>query len=159
MVLIWLPKRYLAKALDSSTMRGEATCSLSCIQVTGVLFAGSLIFRVWHGGWWVDGATSIILGFLFAWEGIKMVRWARSPEFTGGCCGSCQIVGDLRGDAELGEVHRDICECCSEKENCRDSSECRCSDDGSSSKTGDKQAKTVRILVSGLRCTTNCVPP
>ncbi|KDR84363.1 hypothetical protein GALMADRAFT_220132 [Galerina marginata CBS 339.88] len=86
MVLIWLPKRYLATALDSSTMRGEATCSLSCIQLTCVLFAGSLIFRLWHGGWWVDGATSMVLSILFGWEGFKMVRWASSSEFTGGCC-------------------------------------------------------------------------
>jgi hypothetical protein len=146
MVLIWLPKRYLAKALDSSTMRGEATCSLSCIQITCVLFTGSLIFRVWRGGWWVDGATSIVLSFLFAWEGIKMVRWARSSEFTGGCCGSC--VADPKRDAELGEVYRDICDCCLEKESCRNSSECKCS---TCCESGDGQAKTVRMLVSGLR--------
>ncbi|TFK31852.1 hypothetical protein BDQ12DRAFT_744870 [Crucibulum laeve] len=143
MVLIWLPKRYLAKALNSSTMRGEATCSLSCIQITCVLFIGSLIFRVWRGGWWVDGATSIILSFLFAWEGIKMVRWARSSEFTGGCCESCRIDTDLKGDAELGEVYRDICECCSEKESCRNSNECQCSPNGGCCENGDGKDKTV----------------
>jgi len=134
MVLIWLPKRYLAKALDSSTMRGEATCSLSCIQITFVLFVGSLLIRVWRGGWWVDGATSIVLSILFAWEGFKMVRWASSAEFNGGCCESCRI--DIptiaTGDEELGEVYRDICKCCSEKEACRDSDECKCSPDSAS---------------------------
>ena len=79
------------------------------------------------------------------------MRWARSSEFTGGCCGSCQIAAEVRGDAELGEVYRDICECCSEKENCRNSNECKCSDDGGCSGSGDGQAKTVRILVSRLR--------
>jgi len=155
MVLIWLPKRYLAKALDSSTMRGEATCSLSCIQITGVLFVGSLIFRAWHGGWWVDGATSLILSFLFAWEGIKMVLWARSSEFTGGCCESCQIGADVKGDAELGEVYRDICECCLEKESCRNSNECKCSDDDGCSGSGDRQAKTnTRCSSTGTKCCT-----
>ncbi|GLB37856.1 putative cation efflux family protein [Lyophyllum shimeji] len=74
MILIWLPKRYLAKALDSSVMRGEAICSLSCIQLTLVLFIGSLVFKVWKGGWWVDSATAIALGLFFAWDGVKMVR-------------------------------------------------------------------------------------
>jgi len=80
-----------------------------------------------------------------------MVRWARSSEFTGGCCENCRIGADEKGDAELGEVYRDICECCLEKESCRNSNECKCSDDGGCSGSGDKQAKAVRILVPGLR--------
>lgn len=92
MVMICLPKRYLAQALDSSAMKGEAICSLSCIQITIVLFIGSLIFRLWKGGWWVDAATSIILGFLFGWEGVKMVKWARDSTFSGGCCKECKPV-------------------------------------------------------------------
>lgn len=119
MVLIWLPKRYLATALNSSTMRGEATCSLSCVQLTCVLFGGSLLFRVWRGGWWVDGATAIVLSVLFAWEGHKMVSWARDPEFTGGCCEDCRAAPATGpasgvGDVELG-VSKDVKEksgCC-----------------------------------------------
>lgn len=80
-----------------------------------------------------------------------MVQWAGSSDFTGGCCESCKVDADLKGDAELGEVYRDICECCSEKEICRNSNECKCSDDGGCSGSGDRQAKTVRILVLVLR--------
>lgn len=126
MVLIWLPKRYLAKALDSSVMQGEATCSLSCIQITCVLFVGSLIYKVWKRGWWVDSATSMVLGLLFVWEGVKMVRWARSSEFGGGCCPADCVSRVETGDAELGHVYRDICECCQEKVECRNSDECKC---------------------------------
>lgn len=122
MVMIWLPKRYLATALDSSTMRGEAICSLSCIQLTCVLFIGSLIFRVWHGGWWIDGATSMILSVLFGWEGYKMVVWAGSKEFTGGCCQDCRVrpgvEQQVNNDAELGgstNGNRE-CDCCSDPE-------------------------------------------
>lgn len=130
MILIWLPKRYLARALDSSAMQGEATCSLSCIQITLVLFFGSLIFRLWHGGWWVDSATSLILGLLFGWEGVKMIRWVRNPAFDGGCCdhdGKKSTLHDS-GTAELGEQYRDLCECCLEKSECKESGECKCAD-------------------------------
>lgn len=125
MVLIWLPKRYLARALDSSAMQGEAACSRACILITGVLFIGSLIFRLWHNGWWVDSATSLILGLLFARDGVEMLRWARDPDFNGGCCGSC-AASTIPRDAELGEQYRDICPCCNEKEECRAADACKC---------------------------------
>ena len=121
MVAIWLPKRYLARALNSSAMAGEATCSLSCIQITIVLFVGSLIFRLWANGWWVDSATSLILGALFGWEGYKMIKWVRDPNFDGGCCKECT------GNAEeLGESYRDLCDCCTEKNECKIAGECKC---------------------------------
>ncbi|KAL4078324.1 hypothetical protein V8B97DRAFT_2003548 [Scleroderma yunnanense] len=84
--LLWIPKRYLAHALNSSTMQGEALCALSCIQFSAVLLVGSLIYRVWPHGWWVDSATAIVIALLFGWEGIKMVRFAQSKDFNGGCC-------------------------------------------------------------------------
>ena len=75
MVAIWLPKRYLARALNrNSSMAGEAACSLSCIQISIILFVGSLIFKLWTKGWWVDSVTALILGTRFGWEGYKMVR-------------------------------------------------------------------------------------
>ncbi|KAF8438986.1 hypothetical protein L210DRAFT_3542921 [Boletus edulis BED1] len=89
MLVLYLAKRYLARALDSSTMHGEALCALSCTQLSVVLLIGSLIYRVWSGGWWADSATAILIGVLFGWEGVKMIRWARSVDFNGGCCGAC----------------------------------------------------------------------
>ena len=89
MILIWLPKPWLAKALDSSAMNGEAKCSLACISITSVLLAGTLIYRYWKGGWWVDSATAMVLGLLFLRESWNMVRWGMSKAFTGGCCKSC----------------------------------------------------------------------
>lgn len=125
MIFIWLPKRYLARTLNSSTMAGEAACSLSCIQITIVLFIGSLVFRLWKGGWWIDSATSLILGLLFARESYKMITWVRNPEFDGGCCSDCRVP---RGDrtAELGEQYRDLCGCCLEKEECKLAQQCKC---------------------------------
>ncbi|KAJ8514578.1 hypothetical protein ONZ45_g7889 [Pleurotus djamor] len=126
MILIWLPKNYLAKALDSSAMQGEAQCSLSCIQITIVLFAGSLIYRLWKGGWWVDSATSIILGLMFAWEGLKMFRWAKDPNFDGGCCKHDSLGQSCPKNTELVEAYRDICPCCEQKEKCKEADTCKC---------------------------------
>lgn len=125
MIAIWLPKRYLAKALDSSAMAGEATCSLSCIQITTVLFVGSLVFKLWRGGWWIDSATSLVLGVLFGWEGYKMIKWVRDPNFDGGCCKECHPTRDVE---ELGERYRDLCSCCVENIACKNAGECKCED-------------------------------
>lgn len=89
MLVLYLVKRHLARALDSSALHGEALCALSCMQLSLVLFVGSLVFRVWKGGWWVDDATAIVIGVLFGWEGVKMMRWARNEGFDGGCCAAC----------------------------------------------------------------------
>lgn len=135
-------------------MAGEATCSLSCIQITLILFVGALVFRLWHGGWWVDSATTIALGLLFARESYKMLSWVSSAEFDGGCCADCKqpsetssiprwaakfpgIVAriqkstrranaDTDSKLELGEAYRDLCSCCLEKDACRESDMCKC---------------------------------
>jgi hypothetical protein len=70
-------------------MRGEAACSLACIYLTIVLFVGSLIYKLWHGGWWVDSVVAILLGCFFLHEGWEMIAWARHKDFNGGCCKTC----------------------------------------------------------------------
>lgn len=148
MIFIWLPKRYLARMLNSSAMQGEATCSLSCIQITIVLFVGSLIFRLWRGGWWLDSATSLFLGILFGWEGVKMIRWVLNPAFDGGCCDHCHrnVAEDQVDSAELGERYRDLCECCLEKSECRESDECKCIE------TPSAELASPKILESSCSC-------
>ncbi|CAG8446051.1 13610_t:CDS:2 [Funneliformis caledonium] len=85
MGFLWLSKKYLAKKLNSSTMASEAQCSLACIKITLVLFLGSILFMIWKKGWWIDSTAAIILGILFAKEGVDMIMWARSKNFSGGC--------------------------------------------------------------------------
>ena len=89
MIFIWLPKPWIATELNSSVMRGEAACSLACIYLTIVLFVGSLVYKLWHGGWWIDSAIAIVLGFFFLREGWNMIAWARHKDFNGGCCKTC----------------------------------------------------------------------
>lgn len=146
MIFIWLPKRYLARALDSSAMKGEATCSLSCIQITVVLFIGSLIHRVWKNGWWADSATSLVLGVLFGWEGFKLIQWVRDPDFDGGCCKECEPAGEVE---ELGERYRDLCQCCIEKSACKDGGECKCEPNG------DQERCCLPSDMNGSKCCTH----
>jgi len=91
MIFVWLPKPWIAAELNSSVMRGEAACSLACIYLTTVLFVGSLIYKLWHGGWWIDSALALILSLFFLREGWEMIAWARHKDFNGGCCKACSV--------------------------------------------------------------------
>lgn len=88
MVFLWRAKRTAARALDSATLEADAACSLACIQLSVLLFAGSLLFLLLPALWWIDAAASLGLALLIGKEGLGMVRAARSAAFTGGCgCG------------------------------------------------------------------------
>lgn len=55
----------------------------------------------------------MVLSTLFGWEGYKMVRWASSAEFTGGCCDDCKEMPDSESsvnekDVELGVKEKDV---------------------------------------------------
>ena len=85
MAFLWQAKRQAAKALDSATLMADAACSLACIQLSVVLFLGSLLFLLAPALWWVDAASALGLALLIGKEGIGMIRAARSEGFTGGC--------------------------------------------------------------------------
>lgn len=106
MILLWVRKRYLARALDS-TMAGEATCSLSCIQITLVVFLAALVFKITSNAWWVDNAACIVLSLLSAREVWNMLRWMSNPESDGGCCGHCAHPNHVRG-LRVGRARRSL---------------------------------------------------
>jgi divalent metal cation (Fe/Co/Zn/Cd) transporter len=85
MVFLWRAKLRAAKALDSAALAADAACSRACIQLSAVLFAGSLVFLAAPALWWADAAAALALALLIAREGLGMVRAARSACFTGGC--------------------------------------------------------------------------
>ena len=88
MAWLWRAKLAAAQALDSATLAADAACSLACIQLSAVLFAGSLVFLLAPALWWVDATSALVLAALIGREGRTMVRAARSATFTGGCgCG------------------------------------------------------------------------
>jgi len=88
MAFLWRAKLQAAKALDSATLAADAACSLACIQLSVVLFTGSLLFLLAPALWWVDAAAALGLALLIGYEGVGMIRAAGSERFTGGCgCG------------------------------------------------------------------------
>lgn len=109
MIFIWLPKPWIAAELNSSVMRGEAACSLACIYLTIVLFIGSLVYKLWEEGWWVDSAVAILLGFFFLREGYEMIAWARNKDFNGGCCKTCSTAPPVNSDGQVDATSTDSC--------------------------------------------------
>jgi len=88
MGFLWRAKRAAAVALDSRTLEMDAACSLACIQLSAVLFAGSLLYVVAPALWWADAAAAVVLAGFIAREGWEGWRAAQKADFAGGCgCG------------------------------------------------------------------------
>ena len=85
MVFLWRGKKRAAQALDSQALAGDATCSLVCMQLSAVLFLGSLACWAWPSLGWADAAAAALLALFIGREGWMMVAAARKPEFKGGC--------------------------------------------------------------------------
>ncbi len=85
MFWLWRSKQRAAKVLDSRSMEGDANCSLACIQLSTVLFAGSLAFLLVPALWWADAGAALLLSVFIAREGVSGIRAAMKPGFTGGC--------------------------------------------------------------------------
>ena len=88
MGFLWRAKKAAAVALDSRTLEMDAACSRSCIQLSAVLFAGSLLYLVVPALWWADGVAALLLAAFIAAEGWEGWQAARKADFVGGCgCG------------------------------------------------------------------------
>lgn len=85
MFWLWRAKLQAARALDSRTLEGDAACSLACIQLSCVLFLGSLVYLVAPALWWADAVAALVLAVFIGREGLSTLRAARRPDFSGGC--------------------------------------------------------------------------
>lgn len=74
MFFLWKAKVGVATALQSATLRADAYCSISCIYLSGLLFFGSILFRISPSLWWVDSVGAIFISLLIAKEGWERVR-------------------------------------------------------------------------------------
>ncbi len=85
MAWLWRSKRQLSVQACSPTLAADAACSLACIQLSGVLLAGSLLFLVAPKLWWADAAASLVLAALIGREGWNIRKAAAREDFDGGC--------------------------------------------------------------------------
>ena len=85
MAALWLAKRRTVQVLDSRTLASDLTCMEACMQLSGILLAGSLAYRIAPALWWADAVAGLALAALIAREGVAMIRSARRPDFQGGC--------------------------------------------------------------------------
>jgi len=89
MAFLWQAKKAAALALDSRTLAMDAACSRACIQLSGVLLAGSVASALAPSLWWADAAAALALSALIAREGWDGWRASGRADFAGGCgCGS-----------------------------------------------------------------------
>jgi Cation efflux family len=95
MFFLWYTKLRAALILDSVTMEKDASCSLGCIQLSCILFIGSILFWLEPRLWWADPAAAVIMGLMIGQEGVESVKSARSANFDGGC-GCCSTGGPLQ---------------------------------------------------------------
>lgn len=102
---LYLVKRRGAKLLDSATLKVDSKCTLGCIKLSCVVFAGSLIFLLTQKQsdsslsssdgssssaelstiWWIDAAAALTISLFIAVEGINSLRNVLSKDFAGGC--------------------------------------------------------------------------
>jgi hypothetical protein len=85
MAWLWRAKVHAARALDSGTVRADAACSLACIQLSGVLFVGSLVCAVAPALGWADAVAALLLSAAIAKEGLSTLRAASRADYQGGC--------------------------------------------------------------------------
>ena len=85
MVYLWRAKLAAANALNSKALAMDAACSRACIQLSGVLLAGSAVYALAPALWWADAASALVLAGFIGHEGLTAVRSAEKKEFTGGC--------------------------------------------------------------------------
>jgi divalent metal cation (Fe/Co/Zn/Cd) transporter len=85
MFFLWKAKQAAATALDSKALAMDAECSRACIQLSGVLLAGSLLYVAVPSLWWADAVAALALAALIGREGWQGWRAASRPDFQGGC--------------------------------------------------------------------------
>lgn len=82
---LWAAKSRTATELDSATLAMDAACSRACIELSLVLFVGSLVHVAWPALWWADAVAALGLAFLIGREGIEGIRATSREDFNGGC--------------------------------------------------------------------------
>jgi len=79
--LVWR-KRSIAAKINSTALRGDAACSLTCAQMAGALLVG-VALNTLFGLWWADAVAALALLYWIVPEAREALEGARSGR--GGC--------------------------------------------------------------------------
>jgi divalent metal cation (Fe/Co/Zn/Cd) transporter len=77
-------KRRIAARLNSSALRADAACSLTCAYMAGALLVG-LALNAAFGFWWADSAAALTLLYWLVPEAGEAITNARSGRVVCGC--------------------------------------------------------------------------
>lgn len=83
MFFLWSFKKKVAQQLASPAAMSDAACTLACIKLSAVLFAGSILFVVAPNLWWADGVGALILSAFIGREGREMLQEGHCQSCTG----------------------------------------------------------------------------
>ncbi len=85
--MFWLyrEKTDVAIRIDSATVMKDARCSLACLKLSAILFAGSIVYLLVPSLWMADSVAAVLLSILIGKEGVETVKNSQSENFSGGC--------------------------------------------------------------------------
>ena len=112
--LVWR-KRDIAARIDSSALRADAACSLTCAYMAGAMLIGVALTTAF-GWWWADGVAALALLYWIVPEAREALEGARAGR--GGCgCGGDHDRPRTQEVLAGAEASHGGCDC----------SECQCS--------------------------------
>jgi len=96
MPLLWQGKLRVAKRIESTALKADAACSVTCAYMSLTLLVGLLLNRVF-GWWWADPLTALALVYFLVQEGREALHEAR----TGEQCSCCANEDDQCATKEM----------------------------------------------------------
>jgi hypothetical protein len=110
MFFLWYEKAKTAVVLQSNTLAADASCSLSCIELSVALLIGSALRHANESLWWVDGTITLIMGVLIVKEGVEVVRGVWKGNAIGcGCDSDSRVVRWLYKRTHTGNGQLRLC--------------------------------------------------
>jgi divalent metal cation (Fe/Co/Zn/Cd) transporter len=88
---LWRGKLRIARRIESSALRADAACSVTCAYMSVTLLLGLLLNRIF-GWWWADPLAGLALVYFLMREGREALHEARTGESC--ACGEDDCCGD-----------------------------------------------------------------
>jgi len=79
MPLLWQGKLRVAKRIDSTALKADAVCSVTCAYMSFTLLSG-LLLNKFFGLWWADALAALALVYFIVREGREALHEARTGE-------------------------------------------------------------------------------